>query len=121
MTHTKFIEGLRDFVQKRPDTKYSKGNYRFCSYNKGKCTDGTQGCLFGQYVKSINPKQYQKYMDESGGGIGHLISEGMFGLDTQQPTNFVEWCDAVQQSQDRGNTWGEAILEADKFYPLGKT
>ena len=70
-----YTEALR-LVRESPDNIY-KADFANCSYINGKCSNGATGCLFGQSISNVYPKQDLEPLEgESIGGIleGRVIA-----------------------------------------------
>jgi len=112
------VEKVRELVDAHPDNVYtrpksSKWGNSGCSNTAGVCTDGSEGCLIGQALKALGfPVE-----DFENNGVWSLYNHKHL-----EPFNVGqregEWLCRAQARQDGGNTWGEAVKNADAMYPL---
>jgi hypothetical protein len=115
MLVSNIIAEVYKIVQVRPDVTYNPG-IGGCKYADGICSDNTVGCLFGQALSNlgVDVKRFDKYpMPLNGEGtytpaIDRILQNEFVG--TEQELN---WCAKVQEYQDNGCSWGEAIKEVD--------
>ena len=109
------IKEVRKIVAERPNVYYyaPEGG---CQYSKGECSDGSTGCLFGQVLTNLGedvsrfdkypaPEEYktETYIP----GIDKILEE-FEGNDIDKT-----WCSLVQDGQDNGMSWEDAVAEAD--------
>lgn len=99
------IQTVRDLASESPDNIYNRPEgMSVCLYNKGICTNGSVGCIFGQAFRKLGIE-----VDEDGWIVIVLIT--VFGY---QSSSQNKWCSFVQCNQDRQKTWGECIKIADE-------
>ena len=98
----KVYDEARRLVEESPDNIYKApdGEYADCSYIKGKCSNGSVGCLFGQAIKNVHPNFDLE--PHEGEGIRLVLDESfVFG-------GIPHFCSYVQSAQDGGSTWKNA-------------
>lgn len=106
LTLRKLIIKVREIVKERPDVKYrgvasKDGHKPNCFYDRGECSDGTVGCIFGQAAVALSVPI---------GSIQASINKlGIKGTDQERA-----WCQTVQCCQDRGDIWDVAVSKADE-------
>jgi hypothetical protein len=101
ITGSLLIAQIRELAKKAPDNLYIKPDpkYNTCCYDRGTCTDGSIGCIFGQAFRALG-------LELKGTAIiSYILS------DNQIPCSGSEklWCATVQRLQDQGRTWSEAV------------
>ena len=123
------IAKVRELGANAPENKYVSNNgFTICYYHIGKCTNGSTGCIVGQALMELGwvsqydllfyAHEYRLYTDE------HLIFNDTTNITSlfkklliDCQGNELQWLARVQDKQDRGSTWGEAIKNADYSYP----
>ena len=111
MTAAEIVTQVRELAAKYPKAQYHKEEgSAYCDYEFGTVTNGpdTPGCIMGQAVRLLG-------VDTSGWGrgeIGPILEEE--GYEFPADDSNMDWLLAVQQRQDSGVTWGEAIKLTDK-------
>jgi hypothetical protein len=103
------IAEVRRIAAERPDTVYRQPSTSCgCFYEKGECTDGSVGCIFGQALNNL----------------GYPVT-GTASIDIIARSRFVgnclvilAWCREVQNVQDGGLSWGDAIISANTKWPI---
>lgn len=113
---------VRELAIARPETVYrpsptgQASPATRCSYLGGTCTDGTVGCLVGQAFFAIG------FTADQLRPVDHLGIEE--ALENLLPSEFsaeeyrqVRWLESVQNAQDNGHPWHEAIDIADQEEP----
>lgn len=113
------IAEVRRIVQLRPDVTYNASNYG-CKYADGYCSDGSVGCIFGQVLSNLGERvqRFDEYPIPDCNktytpSIGKIL-ENEFGCSD----NEYVWCERVQELQDNGLSWGEAVKMTDMEFPL---
>lgn len=116
------IEEVRSLASENPDFVYPEfkkpNNGRTCSYLKSQ-TSEKEGCVFGQSILNLQPslKEFLKEFDgEVDSGIRCCLQKLFPDIDLTYPSvsrEQLDWCEKVQDEQDRGSTWGEAIKIAN--------
>jgi hypothetical protein len=83
-------------------------------YTKGKCSDGSFGCIFGQALQNLTIDQdlLQKHDTKRISNLLPLIID----LSCSNITA-LDWCRVVQSAQDSGISWINAINSADELFP----
>lgn len=105
-TLQKLIETVRELAKENPNNAYIRS---VCYYNKGECTNGTVGCIFGQAMRKlgVSEDELNKFGCKP---ISDIFRQNHIGYDPL----FFTWCEMVQQSQDSGKEWGQCVKEADE-------
>jgi hypothetical protein len=102
------IVAVRNLAKAHPDNIYQPSLLgKQCFYDKGWCTDGSVGCIFGQALVGLD-------ILVTGSREIYVVSNELFS-DADRLTR--DWCQAVQTAQDASKTWGEAVSCADEDYP----
>lgn len=101
-------EALREVADESPDFIYSATNYQACHYHKG-CHGSShpeRGCIFGEALSKLgfSYKTLERYSK-----IGSIFEVVSYADGRECPSSWV----AVQNIQDGGGTWGEAIKALD--------
>jgi hypothetical protein len=113
---------VRELAIARPETVYrpaptgQTSPAAHCSYLGGTCSDGTLGCLVGQALLAV------------GFTVEQLRSVDLFGIEealdklhpfelTDHQYQQVRWLESVQNAQDNGYAWREAIAIANQEEP----
>lgn len=114
------IAEVRKIAKERPDVYYNPDG--MCKYSSGECSDGSIGCIFGQAFTNlgIDAKKFDKYpvphhTSINGSttyvpSIDHILRNEFNCKEVLE----LEWCGTVQNGQDGGLSWKEAVLEADR-------
>ncbi len=120
-TISDLIKEVRRLANENPDFVYPEfkkpHNGRTCSYLKSEKSD--VGCIFGQAILNIQPdlKEFLIHFDcEVDSGIKKCLQTLFPDIDLTYPSTSreqLDWCEKVQDEQDRGSTWGEAIKIAN--------
>lgn len=102
------IAKVREIAAERGDVTYCYEEA--CCYASGECSDGSIGCVFGQAFAAlgIDPASFD---DSPIPTIGHIIRR------SRHAGEQLAWCERVQERQDAGYTWGEAVSIANAEYP----
>lgn len=100
------VQTVRQIAADRPQVIYN--SEMKCSYSDGTCSDNTVGCLFGQAFAQMGVVVPENLDSKT---IGMVINN--FG-GIYNPLH-LEWCCAVQLSQDIGGRWGFCIRKADAY------
>ena len=117
------VSKVRELAVARPETIYQPSptgqatpTIR-CSYLAGTCSDGTVGCLLGQALVAVGYTAEQlRAVDLL--GIEEAIEKLLPCELTDEEYRRVRWLESVQNAQDNGHPWGEAIRIADEEEPL---
>ena len=95
-----------DFIYIPPESKEA-GGWRVCYYDKG---NNCSGCIFGQAISRINSTfSFVKYNPDNNGNtnIRRLIEDNIDVTDEDRC--LINWCTTVQNRQDKGYSWSEAV------------
>ena len=94
-----------------PDNRYNKpteeppeGEVATCRYDKGICTNGSVGCIFGQALRKLG-----YYTDKVMPILNLLRDELKLSISEEENV----WCWRMQKTQDNGNTWVESLRRAN--------
>jgi hypothetical protein len=112
------VARVRDLAARYPDAVYKGERGLFgCSYVAGRVDNGPDscGCLLGQAAQP-GTRLHTAMQERSARGIGSMCA-GLGAVAVM--TLDVEWLHTVQNFQDAGKTWGNAVVIADKIKPLG--
>lgn len=107
ITIGKLKKQILALVKRFPDNVYKPyGKYHNCSYTKGKCTNGSKGCLFGQALikLKVDPDKLKK-LDREIRPIDNLLDQ----LGIKYTEKQRQWLMAVQDGQDKKLTWKDAL------------
>ena len=98
----RLIAEVRRIASARPNVT---SDTKSCMYESGICSDGSVGCLFGQGFVALGWKPYDP-----------RVAMGLSGvLDTDYGDDHrLDWCCDVQDHQDAGVPWAEAVQLADE-------
>jgi hypothetical protein len=113
MTVAEFVTRVRERIARSPDARYIPPSIKGiagttgCFYFRGEVTDGTVGCVMGQAV-GIGITDDDAIRDYV------MLMEGSREYDTSE---VGDWAGYIQNRQDNGTAWGEALAAADKAYP----
>jgi hypothetical protein len=111
------IAEVRKLAAEKPDNCYVPTDaWGGCCYDKGQCTDGSVGCIFGQALQRLG-----RPITGCGSITQALCDSRWFEPLTIDLDNEVEWCKLVQQYQDANLSWGKAVESANRLYPLPST
>jgi hypothetical protein len=115
-TLSELVAQVRRLAADRPDNVYQPelvGAGHRCSYLDGRCTDGTLGCLVGQAFRAagltadeLQPVNRLAICE----ALEHLLRQD---IDCLQGAH-IAWLMSVQNAQDEGARWREAIEVADR-------
>lgn len=90
-----------------PDNRYVTNHAtEACYYDKGVCTDGSIGCIFGQAIRNL--------------GLDWDLSDNVGIITLLQRNNVTAlcrettWCSLLQFEQDFGLSWAEALAITDR-------
>ena len=114
------VREIRTLAQERPDYVYEGvGDTSTCSYVTG--ADGGPGCLVGQALQRLGvPREtlaeVEGDIDLNGGlGVRRLLTALLGPVHLQRA---VSWIERVQDAQDSGSRWHDAVASADVEVPL---
>lgn len=104
---------IREIAAERPTYTYVKpSDQRYCLYvhedASGNPING-EGCIVGQALVALGADPSTL--------IGRIIAAGALLEDfvVINDTADIRWCEDVQDAQDNGAEWYEAVEEADEF------
>lgn len=87
-----------------------------CFYTRGDVSDGPErsGCIVGQAVVMARPELEDglKEVDYASMGAEDLLRD--LSLDLELEEEELHWINSVQEHQDMGDCWSEAVREADE-------
>lgn len=106
ITAKQLIKTVLKLGEDRPDNVYSKPeDSDFCHYDRGKCTDGSTGCIMGQALRQLGVEATLN------GAIDTLLTMLDVQMTEAERTALVD----VQQRQDLEIPWGTAITKLRRF------
>lgn len=112
ITAEQLIEKVRELAAAKPDFVYRRPeNSTSCLYREH---DGMPGCIFGQAFDALGVELTDAHEHK---GITRVLS--LLGISVTRLQ--VEWMMSVQDAQDLGHSWAEAIARADFRRPLTLT
>lgn len=104
-TLEQLVDEVRKLAKENPDNNYNNGYQKAqCFYNKGECSNGTIGCLFGQAMKRLGVSD-----DQLNGFGSKPIRDILRENRVKHNENLFSWCEDVQMSQDDGLPWGKCV------------
>ncbi len=112
MLVSNIIADVRKTAAERPSVVYLDKD---CRYAAGNCSDGSIGCIFGQVLSNLGVDVKEYDATDNGYGenivpdINHILNEDSFVGNERD----IHWCDLVQEYQDSGLSWEEAVKTAD--------
>lgn len=111
------ITKVREIAAKYPNAVYMTDSGR-CLYSDGVVKDGPEqvGCIIGQCVRDEVEPEDMKMWDALCKGVVGIF--GMIDKRTEDIPKNVWWLNTVQQQQDCGRTWGQAVTTADGKYQV---
>ena len=115
-TIQELIEAVRAEAKKRPEVYYQReAPGAPCSNTRGKCSDGSCGCIFGQVLlKDADDARRKIIEDYDNCGIFAVMEK--LAIATSVPES--QWCLTVQDHQDNGFLWGKCVEAADRDCPI---
>lgn len=108
---TDVVNEIRKVAAEQPDFIYNGDTFPIeCLYTKN--ADGSPGgCIVGRALMRLNVEE-EVLVKNDGRGASGVLSELGIGGDI-----FVmHWINEVQEIQDSGKTWAEAVQSADTYY-----
>jgi hypothetical protein len=114
------VTEIRTLASEQPDFVYHNeagkvGPGVTCNYRHNRMGDpnhnGTAGCIVGQALDRLGYVVPGKY--EGSSALEVLAA----GLDLNVDNRAAAWIVEVQQHQDKGEAWGEAVRHADDLFP----
>lgn len=109
---TDVVNEIRKVAAEQPDFIYNEGGLAECMYTKN--TDGSPGgCIVGRALMRLGVEE-EDLVESDGQFASRVLSDlGISG------DRFVMlWIAEVQEVQDGGKTWAEAVQSADTYYPV---
>jgi len=136
MKMSDMIEKCRELAKQYPEAWYERpeGGRRSCLYTGGRViVDGEKvcdGCILGNAILLADPEFYsEKLSDEPHTGFGEFTEvafdwelvdiDGRHAVPTTRSEMELDWLQCVQDRQDNGVKWGEAVAYADRECSLG--
>ena len=101
------VQTVRKLAADYPDAVY-QGTDRGCFYTIGECGPGN-GCIVGQALQKLG-YELEGFDEQKGVGIGILIAR----LEIPCSCQDKDWLIFVQDYQDMGKPWKEAVKLADE-------
>jgi hypothetical protein len=113
-TAAQIIRRVRALAESAPDNLYDGSGY--CRYTEGTCTDRSIGCIIGQALGPMGFKRWLRKIDSTPGGVS--IGRALGRMDVATTPDETIWLSVVQDAQDSGKPWGEAVSKADRTVEL---
>lgn len=118
ITGEQLVDKIRELGKRYPDGKYVKEDGE-CRYTLGSVAKGPIrcGCIVGQAIVELDPSLVDVLRDADckfsidAPGICTKVSIVLTNVQKS-------WLRKVQNEQDQGETWSDAIATADRTYPL---
>lgn len=107
------IKHVRDLAEENPTFVYQEpGEYGICMYQH----DGVPACIIGQaFTRTGTPIEMLIEWDKLTGGKSVSDIAVDHGITSPRVRG---WLARVQQGQDHGKTWRDAVRAADTQHPL---
>ena len=105
------VSKVREVAAERPDFVYSSPNPDNCLYRHGENRE-EPGCIIGQALDRLGYVVPQAWE----GSNAEALMDHIYDL-SQHDDVRASWLRYVQGEQDRAKPWGEAVSEADRYYP----
>lgn len=121
MDISEIITKIRELATAYPQATYEQPSDKGCEYNQGEVHNGPKrlGCIVGQVLPEewFGTDTFNDHRREASTDL--LYGLGVTGLYTDKKSTIEAlWVNHVQGRQDRGETWSEAVKDADKLcYP----
>lgn len=122
-TAAELIQEVRKIAEERPGFIYSdqpNGTHFLCSYFGRAIGDEAGGpCIVGQALKNLEvPMEGLLEVENAGedSDISTVLDRGY--VDIEYTGSEAMWLAKVQMKQDDGNSWAQAVEEADKWVAL---
>jgi len=117
------IDAIRKLAANYPDAVYANGTMGACSYSQGAVTNGPErtGCIVGQAAALIGVSNQEiEHGGETGYGefLDTLAKNKWLDTDSKSIGDQYDWIGRVQERQDSGVEWGEAVKSADHHNPI---
>jgi hypothetical protein len=110
---TALVAAVRKLAADRPDFTYSRPSANSCLYRPTKqAGGGMSGCIIGEGLRACGIST-TGLDTESDADIGSHLARV-----NKSHTHEARWLAEVQSNQDFGRSWGEAVVAADKEWPL---
>lgn len=108
------IQAIRELVETSPDNVYQKQfSDNRCFYTQGSCSDGSTGCIIGQALLKLGVDRDELKKHDliecpvTGQPFPAIHVVNIFIPDL--PYNVLSFCNDIQSTQDRENTWKDAF------------
>ena len=113
LLHSPLIDAVRALADRHPDAVYEKGDASGCSYTQGVATNGHMGCLIGQALVACGVTRSELRSVQTQ-GISDVVEECLFTERFgEADVSEEDWLRTVQDHQDDGWTWSDAVAYAD--------
>lgn len=117
------VAAVRSLAEASPDNIYCPeivdvgGNGRNCFYSKGDCSDGSKGCIIGQALVKLGFDVAR--LDDNPPNVEGLLAGWRDYAEIENDTSELQcWLAEVQESQDLGETWGQAVTRANDLFAV---
>jgi hypothetical protein len=112
ITIEQLVAEVTRLAQENPENSYEQTAIA-CYYNKGTCTNGTVGCIFGQAFRNLE-QPLEDIFDSHCGNTGIRIGIVLKELKLNNIPELVNWCSEFQYWQDRHCSWNQCLVNANK-------
>lgn len=102
---------IRRLATEAPDNVYISPDEGPCYYNKGICTDGTIGCIFGQAFRNLGISLPLE--DDDDGRLPIVCLLKRLAINPSGRDSY--FAAVIQNAQDNCCPWGEAVSRADRW------
>ena len=113
------IRAVRELAAASPDAVYEPDAGKYCEYTRPACGNGC-GCLIGQAIVRCDPDMKESLVRfDDTRSVERKPLELNTGLCLSTSGNIVgeAWLASVQDRQDNGETWSDAVVGADSECP----
>ena len=97
-----------EICKERPNTSYEND---ICYYTRGKCSDGSFGCLIGQAILALFPEDRLQLQENERVTAKVLLENYMDKneVDTDEASDKIRTLNHIQQYQDNKHSWGKCL------------
>ena len=107
LTVATVLATVKRIATDRPNVTYRTfGDGRRCFYNHGQCSDMSVGCIFGQAFRELGID----VVGCEGDNIADVVSQKQIAGSADD----LQMCSDIQNAQDMGHSWGEALKTAEE-------
>lgn len=117
-TLDQLIQEIRKLATDWPNFVYERCGSA-CNYTKSK-NNPNKGCIFGQAILNLQPDLKELLTNNNSTPITTVLLNLLdFEYKQEVNGNKISWCAEVQNKQDYGQSWANAIKLSDERYPIG--